>query len=192
MKTSNKILLGFALVILGTVTALALDLRYKADHHLYTEKESSTFEGPRWVAKPIGHATRILVSGGEGTVTVSQSAGDSIWLFKTDSAFGYKVVGDTLEFAGNPRGISIAMRHLNEVLLKGSGDFNITGFKGDSLSIYAALGNTMQLDSLDLGCLRLRGQVEAYLTNSTCQRLWMDSAVNFHAEQDLIGSYKKQ
>jgi hypothetical protein len=189
MRTSNKILLGFALLIMLTATALALNVRYKVDHHLYHRKIDADVVTHN-VATPIGHFTRIHVDG-SASITVNRMPEDSIWLPPHSAGFTYSVVGDTLELTGNPQDVTIGMSHLNEVELKGSGNCDITGFNGETLAVYATDGFSVHLDTLDLGSLHLRGHGEISLSNSTCERLLLDSTVNFHAEGDRIGSFKK-
>jgi hypothetical protein len=189
MRTSNKILLGFALLMLVTATSLALNLRYRIDHHLYTRKITGD-EVSHDVAKPLGHITRIHVNGFAG-ITVNRTLEDSIWFPPHGTGFNYRVIGDTLELIGNPQDITIGMSHLNEVELKGSGNCDVTGFNGESLAVYATDGFSMHLDTLDEGSLSIRGHGEISLSNSKCGLLLLDSTTNFHAEQDLIGSLKK-
>jgi hypothetical protein len=186
MRTSNIILLALALVICATVTALAVTIRVKVDHHSYTKLIPA--EGDL-TEVPLGTFSIIAVDN-LNDVNIEQGSENRIRLPKDkDRVPSYRLQGDTLKVWSEGRGTArFVVRDLRGLSLLHMGQCNLTGIKGDSLVIRADGNGSTSLDSCDLGGLRLSGSwgpIE--LTNSRFANLNIDTAGIVTLQNDHIG-----
>ena len=174
MRTSNIILLALALVICATVTALAVTLRVKADHHSYTQLIPADDD-----LKDIslGTFSTILVDN-MSDVNIRQGNANLLRLSKQkEKETSYRLQGDTLSiWSAGSGSVRIVVQDLRALSLMHMGECNLSGVKGDSLFVHTDGSGNTGLDSCALGSLHLGGaQAGGFsLSNSTFKTLWSD------------------
>lgn len=178
MRTSNIILLALALVICATVTALAVTLRVKVDHHSYAKLIPADDD---LKDIPLGTFSTILVDN-MNDVNIRQGNRNMIRLSKqTEKETSYRLQGDTLKIWSMGGGsVRIVVQDLRVLSLMHMGECNLSNIKGDSLFVHADGSGATTLDSCVLDRLHLTGIPSGGVTlsNSTSKTLWanLDSA----------------